>query len=75
MSLFCWFDHFLYTRAEICQIFRCFFGKFKISKGHSEVNRLLVVFNTVVVFVFLSCSAQKTITCGAAIKTAAESST
>ena len=31
------------------------------------------VCNTVVLF--LSCSAQKTITCGAAIKTAAESST
>ena len=24
-----WFDHFLYSGAEICQVFRCFFGKFK----------------------------------------------
>ena len=24
--------------AEICQIFCCFFGKFKISKRHSEIN-------------------------------------
>ena len=36
--LFCCFDHFWYTRAEICQIFRCFFGKFKKSKRHSEIN-------------------------------------
>ena len=34
----------------------------------------VVVCNTVM-FLFVSCSAQKTITCGAAIKTAAESST
>ena len=32
-----WFDHFLDTWAEICQIFRWFFGKFKISKRHSEI--------------------------------------
>ena len=38
VPLFCWFDHFLYSRAEICQIFRWFFGKFKISKRHSEIN-------------------------------------
>ena len=29
MPLFCWFDHFLVSWAEICQIFRWFFGKFK----------------------------------------------
>ena len=32
-----WFDHFLDSRAEICQIFRGSFGKSKISKGHSEI--------------------------------------
>ena len=32
MPSFCWFDHFLYSRTEICQIFCCFFGKFKIIK-------------------------------------------
>ena len=26
------------SRAEICQIFRCFFGKFKKSKRYSEIN-------------------------------------
>ena len=26
MSLFCWFHHFLDSRAEICQIFRWYFG-------------------------------------------------
>ena len=36
--LFCWFDHFLDSRAEICQIFRWFFGKFKAPKRHSEIN-------------------------------------
>ena len=38
MLLLCWFEHFLDSRAEICQIFRCFFGKFKISIWHSEIN-------------------------------------
>ena len=33
-----WFDHFLDSRAEICQIFRWFFVKFKRSKEHSEIN-------------------------------------
>ena len=35
------FDYFitiLYSRAEICQIFHCFFGKFKVSKRHSEIS-------------------------------------
>ena len=31
------FDHFLNSGAEICQIFLCFFGKFKKSKKHSEI--------------------------------------
>ena len=48
MPLFCWFDHFLYSRAEICQIFRWLFVKFKISKRHSEINsplqRSLILF-------------------------------
>ena len=26
------FDHFLYSGAEICPIFRCFFGKFRTPK-------------------------------------------
>ena len=38
MPLLCWFDHFLVSRAEICQIFHWFFGKFKASKKHSEIN-------------------------------------
>ena len=38
MLLFCSFDHFLDFRAEICQIFRWCFGKFKKSKRHSEIN-------------------------------------
>ena len=37
MPLLCWFKHFLVCRAEICQIFRWFFGKFKNIKGHSEI--------------------------------------
>ena len=40
----CWFDHFLYSRAEICQFFRWFFGKFK-SKRHSEINWPLAEFH------------------------------
>ena len=32
-----WFDHFLDSGAEICQIVHCFFGKFKKSKRHSEI--------------------------------------
>ena len=38
VPLFCWFDHFLYPRAEICQFFCWFFGKFKTSKRLSEIN-------------------------------------
>ena len=38
MSLFWWFQHLSCSWAEICQIFRCFFGKFKKSKRHSEIN-------------------------------------
>ena len=39
VPLFCCFDHFLYTRAEICQIFRCFFlENLRLSKRHSEIN-------------------------------------
>ena len=37
-----WFDHFLDSGAEICQIFCWFFGKFKTSKRHSEINWPLV---------------------------------
>ena len=32
-----WFEHFLDFWAEICQIFRWFFGKFTKSKKHSEI--------------------------------------
>ena len=42
MPLFCWFDHFLVSRPEICQISFFFFGKFKSSKRHSEINWPLV---------------------------------
>ena len=35
-----WFDHFLDSRAEICHIFRWFFGKLKKFKRHSEINWL-----------------------------------
>ena len=45
MLLLCWFDHFLDSRAEICQIFCWFFGKFKKSKRHSEINWPLAVHN------------------------------
>ena len=38
MSLLCWFDHILDSWAEICQNLRWFFGKFKKSKRHSEIN-------------------------------------
>ena len=38
MPLLCLFNQFLVSRAEICQIFRCCFGKFKSSKRHSEIN-------------------------------------
>ena len=38
MSLFWWFQHLSCSWADICQIFRCFFGKFKKSKRHSEIN-------------------------------------
>jgi hypothetical protein len=34
----CWFDHFLDFKAEICQMFRCFFGKSLTPKRHSEIN-------------------------------------
>ena len=36
--ILCWFDHILDSRAEICQIFRWFFGKSMTSKRHSEIN-------------------------------------
>ena len=32
------FKHFLDSWAEICQIFWCFYRKFKKSKRHSEIN-------------------------------------
>ena len=51
VSLLCWFDHFLYSRAEICQIFRWFFGKFKISKRHSEINWPLANFFLLIGFI------------------------
>ena len=38
MLLLCWFDHFLDSRAEICQIFCFFFGKSMTPKRHSEIN-------------------------------------
>ena len=38
LPLYCWFDHFLYSRTEICQNFRWFFGKFRTPKRHSEIN-------------------------------------
>ena len=38
MPLLCWFDHFLVSGAEICQIFRWFFGKFQTPKRRSEIN-------------------------------------
>ena len=40
--LLSWFDHFLDSRAETCQIFRCFFGKSMTPKRHSEINWPLV---------------------------------
>ena len=42
MLLFCWFDYFLDIRAEICQIFRWFFGKPMTPKRHSEIHWPLV---------------------------------
>ena len=40
MPFLFWFDHFLGSRAEICQkLSLLFFGKFKTSKIHSEINR------------------------------------
>ena len=38
MPLFCWFHHSLDSRAEICQNFSLFYGKFKTSKIHSQSN-------------------------------------
>ena len=38
-AIILWFDHFLDSEAEICQIFRWFFGKLKKkSEWHSEIN-------------------------------------
>ena len=37
MLLLCWFDHFLDSRAEICQIFHWLFGKSMTLKRHSEI--------------------------------------
>ena len=55
----CWFNHFLDSRAEILQIFGWFFGKFKKSKSHSEINWPLNLQNYVNIlklkYVFLSC--------------------
>ena len=42
MPLSFWLDHFLDSRAKICQIFALFFGKFKAAKSHSEINWPLV---------------------------------
>ena len=42
MPLFWWVHHFLDSRAEICQIFRCFFVKSMTPKRHSEINWPLV---------------------------------
>ena len=42
MPLLCWFDYFLDIRAEICQIFRWFFGKPMTPKRHSEIHWPLV---------------------------------
>ena len=39
-----WFDHFLDSGAEICQMFRWFFGKSVTPKIHSEINWPLVEF-------------------------------
>ena len=33
-----WFDHFLDSGAEICQIFCWFFGKIKTPRSHFEIN-------------------------------------
>ena len=33
-----WFDHFLESGSVTCQIFRCFFGKFKTSERYSKIN-------------------------------------
>ena len=44
MPLLRWFDHFLVSRGEICQIFRWFFGKFKNLKKTFWNN---LTFNTV----------------------------
>ena len=41
-----WFDHFLDSVAEICQILRWFFVKFTKSKRHSEINWPLGLRNT-----------------------------
>ena len=38
MLLLCWIDHFLDSRAEICQIFHCFFGKSMTPKRHPKIN-------------------------------------
>ena len=38
IPLICWFDQFVDSGAEFCQIFCWFFGKFNISKRHSEIN-------------------------------------
>ena len=39
--LFFQFNQFLDSREEIHQIFALFFGKFRTSKSHSEINRPL----------------------------------
>ena len=49
--LLCWSDHFLDSRAEICQIFRWFFGKYMAPKRHSEFNWPLQAWNYIFIIV------------------------
>ena len=45
-----WFDHFLDSWAEICQIFRWFFGNSMTPKRHTEINLPLVIENLRFIF-------------------------
>ena len=38
MPLFCWFHHFLDSRAEIVKFFRWYFGRNDDTKRHFEIN-------------------------------------
>ena len=49
-----WFDYFLDSGAEICQIFPWFYGKFKTSKRQSEIIWPLVDFQVIKHFLKLS---------------------